>query len=202
MGRGVYYGSSSTEATACAGQHVVVVGGANSAGQATVNLSRHAARVVLVVRGPALELSMSHYLIEQVRALDKVDVRTCTEVAAVEGDGHVQRVVLADSSAGTSETIDANHVFVFIGARPETDWLPGGLRRDRGGFVLTGPDLSVHKPTPAGWPLDRAPYLLETTVPGVFAAGDVRGGSVKRVASAVGEGALAVTLVQRWLEQQ
>ncbi len=201
-GRGVYYGSSSTEAASCADEHVVVVGGANSAGQAAVFLSRFAARVTLAVRGPALELSMSHYLIEQIRSIATIEVRLCTQVTGCEGDGHLERVRLSDSATSADETLEASHLFVFIGARPMTDWLPDEVNRDPAGFVRTGPDLVSGSATPEGWPLERAPYLLETSLPGVFAAGDVRGGSVKRVASAVGEGALAVTLVHRFMEHQ
>ncbi len=201
-GRGVYYGSSLTEAGECNGQHVVVVGGANSAGQAAVFLSRFAASVTMAVRGPLLEQGMSHYLVEQIRSIPTIEVRTCTEVTGCEGHGHLERVRLADSSTGSEASLDAAHLFVFIGAQPMTDWLADVVDRDRGGFVLTGPDLTGAAATPPDWPLERAPYLLETSLAGVFAAGDVRGGSVKRVASAVGEGALAVTLVHRWLEQQ
>ena len=201
-GRGVYYGSTATEAASCADQHILVVGGANSAGQAAVFFSRHAAKVTLAVRGPTLERSMSRYLIEQIDAIPAIDVRTCTDVRSCAGDGHLERVELADSARGETETLEASHLFVFIGAQPFTDWLPPEVHRDAGGFVLTGPDLTPAGELPGGWPLDRPPYLLESSVPGVFVAGDVRATSVKRVASAVGEGALAVTLVHRWLEQQ
>jgi len=158
--------------------------------------------VTLAVRGPTLERSMSRYLIEQIDAIPAIDVRTCTDVRSCAGDGQLERVELADSARGETETLEASHLFVFIGAQPFTDWLPPEVHRDAGGFVLTGPDLTPAGELPGGWPLDRPPYLLESSVPGVFVAGDVRATSVKRVASAVGEGALAVTLVHRWLEQQ
>jgi thioredoxin reductase (NADPH) len=201
VGAGVYYGSAATEAQACADQDVYIVGGANSAGQAAVFFSRVARSVTLVVRGRGLESSMSQYLIEQIRAIENIRVRVCTTVAAAEGDGRLERLVLADAAAGTSETVPASHLFIFIGAAPLTDWLDDTLQRDGSGFLLTGPDLLREGRRPPGWPLDRDPYLLESSVPGVFAAGDVRSSSVKRVASAVGEGAMAVTLVHRYLEK-
>jgi thioredoxin reductase (NADPH) len=201
-GRGVYYGSAATEAPACAGEDVYIVGGANSAGQAAVFFSRHAATVTVLVRGPNLEASMSHYLIKQLDAIDNVFVRPATEVAEACGDGHLQRLVLSDRTTGEKQTVTAGSMFVFIGAAPRTEWLDGVVERDARGFVRTGPDLVVEGRRPAGWPLDRAPYHLESSVPGVFVAGDVRAESVKRVASAVGEGAMAVTLVHRYLAEQ
>ncbi len=201
VGAGVYYGSAATEAQTCTDQDVYVVGGANSAGQAAVYLSRYARSVTLLVRGRSLEASMSSYLIDQVRALGNLSVRLCTTVAATQGDGRLERLVLEDAVTGTRETVEASHLFVFIGAAPLTDWLDDTLARDRAGFVLTGPDLLRDGNRPAGWRLDRDPFLLEASVPGVFAAGDVRSQSVKRVASAVGEGAMAVTLVHKYLER-
>ncbi|MGN6606752.1 MAG: FAD-dependent oxidoreductase [Jatrophihabitans sp.] len=205
-GRGVYYGSALTEAADCADQDVYIVGGANSAGQAAVHLARGARSVTLVVRGNSLQQSMSHYLIEQIANVPNIGVRTCTEVVEAQGssdgDGtdHLVGVRLRDNSTGAVETVDADHLFVFIGAAPRTDWLDDTLVRDARGFVPTGPDLTVDGARPPGWDLDRAPMHLETSVPGVFAAGDVRAESAKRVASAVGEGALAVMLVHRYLE--
>ncbi|QJY51102.1 FAD-dependent oxidoreductase [Pseudonocardia broussonetiae] len=201
-GRGVYYGSAATEAPACAGQDVYIVGGANSAGQAAVFFSRHARSVTVLVRGPNLEASMSHYLIKQLEAIDNVVVRTGTEVAEACGDGHLERLVLSDRTSGEKETVEAGAMFVFIGAAPRTDWLDGVVVRDARGFVPTGPDLTHGGGPPPGWTLDRDPYHLESSVPGVFVAGDVRSESVKRVASAVGEGAMAVTLVHRYLAEQ
>jgi thioredoxin reductase (NADPH) len=201
IGRGVYYGSASTEADACAGQHVYVVGGANSAGQAAVFFARFADRVTILVRGSSLQASMSSYLIEQVEAIENLDVRCCTEVLEAHGTDHLEALTLSDRLSGHTERVPAGHLFVFIGAAPRTEWLDGVLARDDKGFVLTGPDLLVDGQRPAGWHEQRDPYYLESSVPGVFVAGDVRAASVKRVASAVGEGAMAVTLAHRYLEQ-
>jgi thioredoxin reductase (NADPH) len=200
-GRGIYYGSALAEAPGCAGQDVYIVGGANSAGQAAVYLSGQARSVTMLVRGPSLRTSMSHYLIQQIDGIPSISVRTCTEVAEAHGDGHLERLTLRDSSTGGTGTVDAQRLFVFIGAAPLTGWLDGVLLRDERGFVLAGPDLAPAGQRPPGWPLDRPPYHLETSVPGVFAAGDVRAESAKRVASAVGEGAMAVMLVHRYLER-
>ncbi len=200
-GRGVFYGSALTEATGCAGHDVYIVGGANSAGQAAVYLSRGAKSVTILVRGPSLRKSMSHYLIEQIEGIPNISVRSCTEIAEAHGDGHLERLTLRDSNTGGTEMVDAQWLFVFIGAAPLTGWLDGVVHRDDRGFVLAGPDLSAGGERPAGWPLDRAPYHLETSVPGIFVAGDVRAESAKRVASAVGEGAMAVMLVHRYLER-
>ncbi len=200
-GSGVYYGAATTEAQSCFSDDVYVVGGANSAGQAAVFFARTARSVTLIVRGPDLERSMSHYLIQQLGDLPNVRVRTNSEVVGASGGEHLERVRIADRQAGTEEEVETSWLFVFIGAAPGTDWLGKEVVRDANGFVLTGPDLIVDGQPPAGWPLERQPYYLETSVPGVFAAGDVRGQSVKRVASAVGEGAMAVTLVHRYLER-
>jgi thioredoxin reductase (NADPH) len=200
-GRGVYYGSALTEAAACAGQDVYVVGGANSAGQAAVYLSRFAKSVTLLVRGPSLEKSMSYYLIKQIADIPNIAVRTRTEVTEASGEDHLERLTLRDTVQDTTETVDAQLLFLFIGAAPLTDWLDGVVVRDARGFVITGPDLSPGGERPRGWPLDRMPYYLETSVPGVFVAGDARAESAKRVASAVGEGAMAVMLVHRYLEK-
>src|SRR6185437_9116800 len=192
-GAGVYYGAAMTEARACANQRIVVIGGANSAGQAAVYFSGYAASVTMLVRGPSLEASMSHYLIEQIAGLDNVDVRTgTTATAAEQSDGHLSKVRI-DGPDG-EETLDADACFVFIGASPRTDWLGGVLARDERGFILAGRDAQA-----AGWPLEREPFVLETTVPGVFVAGDVRARSIKRVASAVGEGSMAVSLIHEYL---
>jgi thioredoxin reductase (NADPH) len=201
-GRGVYYGSALTETTACLGQDVYIVGGANSAGQAAVYLSRHAKSVTILVRGPSLEKSMSYYLIRQIGDIPNISVRTCTEIGAAEGDDHLERLVLRNTETGASETVDAQLLFLFIGGAPLTDWLEDVVVRDRLGFVVAGPDLSVGGERPRSWELDRMPYHLETSVPGVFVAGDARAESAKRVASAVGEGALAVMLVHRYLEKR
>jgi thioredoxin reductase (NADPH) len=200
-GRGVYYGSALTEASACIDQDVYIVGGANSAGQSAVYLSRHAKSVTLLVRGPSLERSMSYYLIQQIAEIPNITVRTCTEVTGAAGDGHLEQLTLRNTADRSTETVDAQLLFVFIGAAPLTQWLDGVVVRDDHGFVVAGPDLSVGGQKPAGWQLDRAPYHLETSIPGVFVAGDARAESAKRVASAVGEGAMAVMLVHRYLEK-
>ena len=200
-GRGVYYGSTLTEAAACTGQDIYIVGGANSAGQAAVYLAKHAKSVTILVRGATLERSMSYYLIQQIREIGNISVRTCTEVIAAEGSDHLERLTLRDTSTGATESVDAQWLFLFIGAAPLTEWLDGVVDRDERGFVIAGPDLSVEGDRPQGWELDRAPYHLETSVPGVFVAGDARAESAKRVASAVGEGAMAVMLVHRYLEK-
>jgi thioredoxin reductase (NADPH) len=201
-GRGVYYGSAMTEGDECAGEDVYIVGGANSAGQAAVYFSRRSRSVQLLVRGPSLEASMSSYLVEQLAALPNVVVRTCTSVVEAHGDGHLEQLTLQDARTGEQETVTAGHLFVFIGAAPRTEWLDGVVARDERGFLCTGPSLVVDGELPADWPLERVPYFLEASVPGVFVAGDVRADSVKRVASAVGEGAMAVMLVHRYLGER
>ena len=192
-GRGVYYGADATEAAQCAGDDVYLVGAANSAGQAALNLAKHAKRVVLLVRGPAIEATMSQYLVDRIHAAENVEVRTTSEVVAVGGTGHLECLTIADRDTGAREVLFASWLFIFIGAEPRTEWLGETVARDGHGFVVTGPDVG------AGWPLGRAPYSLETSVPGVFAAGDVRLDSMKRVASAVGEGAMTVYHVHRYL---
>jgi thioredoxin reductase (NADPH) len=199
-GRGVFYGSAMTEAPNCKAQDVYIVGGANSAGQSAVYLSKVARKVTLLVRGKSLQDSMSYFLIQQINSIDNIEVRTNTEVVEASGDGHLERLTIIDQSSGASETVDCGFLFVFIGAEPLTDWLDGVVVRDSKGFVLAGPDLVVDGKLPTGWVLDRQPFHLETSVPGVFVAGDARAESAKRVASAVGEGAMAVMLVHRYLE--
>ena len=198
--RGVYYGSAATQAFACEGQEIYIVGGANSAGQAAAYFSRYARRVNLVIRAGDLDRSMSRYLLDRIRANEKVTVHPYTEIAGGDGADHLDRLTLRDVRSGDTRTVDASWVFVFIGAEPRTDWLGGQVARDGRGFVLTGTDLLTDGRRPTGWGPARDPFPLETSVPGVFAAGDVRADSVKRVASAVGEGAMAVTLVHRYLE--
>jgi len=193
-GAGVYYGAALTEARSCADQHVVVIGGANSAGQAAVYFSGYAKRVSMLVRGDSLAKSMSHYLIEQIGALANIAVLTRTQAIAAEGEnGRLTRLRLRGPD-GDERTVDADACFIFIGALPRTDWLDGVVARDPHGFILAGLDAKEH-----GWPLAREPYTLETSVPGVFVAGDVRARSVKRVASAVGEGSMAVSLIHEYL---
>jgi thioredoxin reductase (NADPH) len=198
QGAGVFYGAGAAEAPALAGQAVYVVGAGNSAGQAALHLARFAARVTLLVRGAALAASMSEYLIRQLEAAGNVELRFRTRVVDGGGVGWLERLVLEDA-AGARETVAAAALFVLIGAQPHTDWLPAVLARDPGGYLLTGDDLLRDGHPPAGWPLGRRPLPLETSVPGVFAAGDVRHGSTKRVATAVGEGAAAIQAVHRYL---
>ncbi|MFG2127475.1 FAD-dependent oxidoreductase [Streptomyces sp. NPDC048751] len=200
-GCGVFYGSALTEAASCQGHDVYIVGGANSAGQAAMYLARGAKSVTLLVRGPSLSASMSHYLIQQIAEAPNISVRCGTVVEAAHGSDHLEQLTLRDVESGESELVDAQWMFVFIGAAPLTDWLDGTVLRDERGFILAGPDLTPDGRPPAGWELDRPPYHLETNVPGVFVAGDARAESAKRVASAVGEGAMAVMLVHRYLEQ-
>ena len=197
-GRGVYYGVTAGEAGQCEGDDVYIVGAANSAGQAALNLAGYAKRVVLVVRAATLELTMSRYLMERILAAPNIEVRYRTEVVACRGDGHLESLTLADKESGLSEEVGSSWLFIFIGASPRTDWLGPEVVRDHLGFVVTGPDLQAPGRTDA-WPLARVPFTLETSVPGVFAAGDVRLDSMKRVASAVGEGAMSVYLVHRYL---
>jgi thioredoxin reductase (NADPH) len=185
------------DARQCAGDLVFVVGAANSAGQAALNLAQFASRVTLLVRGDSLERSMSRYLIDRIRAADNVDVRLNVDIVEGRGGDHLQSLVLADRVEGTKEEVSSNWLFAFIGASPFTDWLGPEVARDSHGFILTGQDVLALEDSP--WPLSRPPLLLETSLPGVFAAGDVRLESMKRVASAVGEGAMSVHLVHRYL---
>ncbi len=201
-GRGVYYGSAMTQGPSCAGEDVYIVGGANSAGQAAVFFSRYARTVTVLVRGASLHDSMSHYLIKQLAGIDNIGVRTGTEVGAAHGTEHLERLTLCDRSNGEGESVPAGSLFIFIGAVPRTEWLGEAVRRDSRGFLLTGPDLLIDGRRPPGWPVERDPYYLESSLPGVLVAGDARAESVKRVASAVGEGAMAVTLVHRYLEDR
>ena len=203
-GRGVFYGSTMSEAANCAGQDIYIVGGANSAGQAAVYFARHARTVTIVVRAASLDASMSYYLVQQIAGIANISVRTCSEVVDGFGDEHLETITLRDNTNSSTETVAAQWLFVFIGALPRTDWLSGVVARDERGFVLAGPDLALDAAgtSPGEWKVDRAPYHLETSVPGVFVAGDVRAESAKRVASAVGEGAMAVMLVHRYLEKR
>jgi thioredoxin reductase (NADPH) len=196
-GKGVHYGAAVSIATECAGEEVYVIGGANSAGQAAMYLSRQAKSVNIIVRAPKLEASMSHYLVEQIRQRPNINVRTCTEVQRAVGDDHLEKLILVDNRTGDTEDVTCARMFIFIGAAPRTDWLDGVVARDDHGFILTGPDLR----NVCGWTLDRPPHHLETSVPGVFVAGDVRADSAKRVAAAVGEGSMAVMLVHRYLAE-
>jgi thioredoxin reductase (NADPH) len=198
-GAGVYYGATSTEAPVFAGQCVVVVGGGNSAGQCAMYLSRYAKEVQIAVRRDSLRDTMSHYLIEQVDKTANIRLRTRTEVERVEGSGRVERIALRSLDEGTSHVEDVGAVFVFIGTRPRSEWLPANVLRDAKGFVLTGRDLLADAAFARTWKERREPLPLETSVPGVFAAGDVRAGAMNRVASAVGEGSMAVRFVLEYL---
>ncbi|MEV7557136.1 FAD-dependent oxidoreductase [Streptomyces sp. NPDC089795] len=198
-GAGLYYGAATTESSACISQHVFIVGGANSAGQAAVHFAKYAARVTILVRAASLDASMSRYLIDEIDRTPNIEVKVRTTVVRLDGEEHLERLTLHHADTGEDTEIPARFMFTFIGARPHTDWLAGVVERDEYGFVLTGSDLIANGgELPAEWSLERAPYPLETSVPGVFAAGDVRAHSVKRVASGVGEGAMAVSLIHRY----
>ena len=199
QGRGVYYGSAMTEAMSCKNEDVYIVGGANSAGQAAMYFSKYARRVVMLVRGPSLSATMSHYLIDQIKHTANIQVETRARVVEVHGDEHLEAISIHCGDSDKTETAPAASLFVFIGAEPNTDWLEGVVERDERGFILTGRDLLREGKPPQGWPLERVPFLLETSVPGIFAAGDIRHGSVKRVASGVGEGSIAVQFIHQHL---
>ena len=201
VGAGVFYGGGITEAQAMSGQHVFVAGAGNSAGQAAVHLAKYAARVTIVARGGSLAASMSDYLLQEIAAQDNIDVRLHTKIIDGYGSRRLEGLVLQDSAGGETETIPATALFVLIGAQPRTEWLPASILRDQRGFILTGPDLNAAVDTSERAGLQRPPLLLETSMSGVFAAGDVRHGSVKRVASAVGEGGIAIQLVHQYFAQ-
>jgi thioredoxin reductase (NADPH) len=196
---GVYYGAAMTEALACKGEDVYLVGGANSAGQAAMYFARYARRVVMLVRGNSLFKGMSRYLVDQISQTPNIEVRLHASVVAVRGGDHLEEIDVTDAEAGTVETLPTRSLFIFIGAEPRTAWLADVVERDAHGFLLAGSDLVRDGKLPAGWNVDRQPFLLETSVPGVFVAGDVRHGSVKRVASGVGEGSITVSFVHQHL---
>ncbi|MGA8532193.1 MAG: FAD-dependent oxidoreductase [Acidobacteriaceae bacterium] len=200
-GIGIYYGATFVEAQLCGGEDVIVVGGANSAGQAAVFLSQTAKHVYLLVRGPALADSMSRYLIRRIEQTPNIILLCNTELVALDGSRHLERVKWRNTQTGDEQTRSIAHVFIMTGADPNTAWLNGCVALDSKGFVKTGPDLSPDKLIEVGWPLARSPFLLETSLPGVFAVGDVRAGNVKRVASAVGEGSIAISFVHQLLRQ-
>lgn len=199
QGAGVYYGAGSTEAISCSDEVVYIVGGANSAGQAAMNFSRYAKNVVMLVRGENLAASMSQYLIDDIAQTPNIRVDCSSQVVAVHGATQLEAISISCTHSGAIEKLPATSLFVFIGAEPQTEWLDGFVQRDPRGFVCTGPDVMREGKRPAGWTLDRDPFLLETSVPGVFAVGDVRHGSVKRVASSVGEGSIAVQFIHSHL---
>jgi thioredoxin reductase (NADPH) len=199
QGAGVYYGAGSTEALTCSDEDVYIVGGANSAGQAAMNFSRYARRVIMLVRNDSLASTMSRYLIDEIERTPKIAVEFNSSVAEVHGDTRLEAISVQCSTSGETTVVPASSLFIFIGAEPKTGWLDGAVERDDRGFILTGQDLRRNGKLPSSWRLDRDPDLLETSVPGVFAAGDVRRGSVKRVASGVGEGSIAIQFVHKYL---
>lgn len=199
QGAGVYYGAGSTEATSCRDETVYIIGGANSAGQAAMNFSRFAKRVIMLVRGTSLAATMSKYLIDDIANTPNIEVQTQSQVVAVHGQNRLESISISCAKTGTVEAVPASSLFVFIGAEPRTEWLDGFVKRDAKGFILTGADLLQDGKSPQGWPAGRTPGLLETSVPGAFAVGDVRHGSIKRVASSVGEGSIAVQFVHQYL---
>jgi len=201
QGAGVYYGGGATEALACKGEIIYVVGGANSAGQAAMNFARYAERVVMLVRRDSLSSTMSQYLIDQIKETPNIQVWAHASVAEAHGETHLEEISVLCSNTNKVERVPASAMFIFIGALPRTDWLGDLVERDERGFLLTGPDLIRDGQRPKGWTLDRDPFLLETNVPGLFAVGDVRHGSVKRVASGVGEGSVAVQFIHQYLSK-
>jgi thioredoxin reductase (NADPH) len=200
-GAGVYYGGGSTEALACSGELVYIVGGANSAGQAAMNFAKYAERVVILVRGESLAATMSQYLIDQIKETPNIQIWSHANIVEAHGEIHLEEISVMCSDTNKVERVPASAMYIFIGALPRTDWLSNIIERDDRGFILTGPDLLRDKQKPKGWNQDRDPFLLETNVPGIFAVGDVRHGSVKRVASGVGEGSVAVQFIHQYLSK-
>jgi len=201
QGAGIYYGGGATEALSCKGEIVYVVGGANSAGQAAMNFAKYADRVIILVRGESLSSTMSQYLIDQVKETPNIQLWTHASVAEAHGETHLEEVSVLCTDTGKLERVPASAMFIFIGALPQTEWLAGIVERDERGFLLAGPDLMQDGQRPKGWTPDRDPFLLETNVPGIFAVGDVRHGSIKRVASGVGEGSVAVQFIHQYLSK-
>ncbi|MBI3967970.1 MAG: NAD(P)/FAD-dependent oxidoreductase, partial [Chloroflexi bacterium] len=196
---GIYYGAAMTEAASCEGDDVYIIGGANSAGQAAMFFSKYARSVTLLVRGKSVTDTMSAYLIDELAERPNVSIRTHTEVVAVDGKDCLEQITIENNQTRERETLPTSSMFIFIGAQPRTDWLADIVERDKYGFILAGPDMMRDGKRPKGWNVDRDPFLLETSVPGIFVAGDVRSGSVKRVASGVGEGSIAISFIHRHL---
>jgi thioredoxin reductase (NADPH) len=201
QGAGIYYGGGATEALSCKGEIIYVVGGANSAGQAAMNFAKYADRVIILVRGSSLSSTMSQYLIDQIKEMTNIEIWAHGSVVEAHGETHLEEVSVLCSDTNKVERVPASAMFIFIGALPRTEWLANVVERDERGFILTGPDLIREGQHPKGWALDRDPFLLETNVPGLFAVGDVRHGSVKRVASGVGEGSVAVQFIHQYLSK-
>ncbi len=198
----VYYGASLAEAMACSNEDVYIVGGGNSAGQAAIYFAKYARRVTMLVRDDSLAKDMSKYLIDRIEHTDNIEVKTCTRVVAVQGKHHLESITIVNDKTHEEKTLQATALFIFIGTEPHTDWLNGVVKGDEKGFVLSGPDLMREGQPPEGWSLDREPFFLVTSVPGIFAAGDVRHGSIKRVASGAGAGAMAVQFIHRYLDSR
>ncbi len=201
QGAGVYYGAGSSETLSCQNEEVYLVGGANSAGQAALNFSRYALRVVMLIRGESLAKSMSQYLVDEIEKTPNISVENQTSVVEVDGHDRLEEITIECGQSGKRSTVQASSLFIFIGAEPRTEWLDGVVCRDSRGFILTGQDLIKEGKPPKNWTLDRSPGLLETNVPGIFAVGDVRHGSIKRVASGVGEGSVAIQFVHQYLSK-
>ena len=202
VGAGIYYGAAAAEASAMRGQDAYLLGGGNSAGQAALHLADYARRVIMIVLEPTLDETMSQYLVERVRERENVVVRTSSTVAQAEGQGHLEFITIRNAKTGDEERVPAHGLFVFIGGVPQTEWLAGVVELDDDGFILAGPDLLRDGARPPAWPLDRDPLFLETSTPGVFVAGDVRHGAVKRISTAVGDGGMATQLVHQYCSER
>jgi thioredoxin reductase (NADPH) len=201
-GAGIYYGAAATEASSCKGEDVYIVGGANSAGQAAVYFSDVARSIKMIVRGASLSKSMSHYLVERIETIPNISVIANAEVTEVDGRNRLEEITLHHHDTQVTEKLPAAALFMFIGAEPHTEWLDGVVCRDRNGFLVTGANLIQNEKRPAGWNLDRDPYLLETNLPGVFAIGDVRDGAVRRVANSVGEGSVVLYFIHQYMQNR